>query len=99
MAERDLVPRNGQITKYQILVRKPTDNQRLQPAVMLHPVAEGVADDADVVPLLELQRLSGNGRGEDERRDENCQHGRKRLHVDNLWKGEELRISWQAGNR
>ena len=46
-----------EIANDQVVLRKPSLNQRLQPPVMLHPLGERAADDANVVPFVELQLL------------------------------------------
>ena len=80
--ERQLIPGDCQIAKHQILIRKPARQQRLQPAMMLHPVAERVADDADAVTLFELKGLCRCYGGDDQQRNENNYRGQKRLHRD-----------------
>jgi hypothetical protein len=54
------VAAEAEVAHYELVLREPRLQQRLQPAVVLHPLGEGVADDADVVFLSELER---GGRG------------------------------------
>ena len=48
-ARRDLVAAEAEIADDQVVLRKARVQQRLEPAVVLHPLGERVADDADVI--------------------------------------------------
>src|SRR5207248_1182666 len=53
--QRNLVARIAQIAKYQVVLREPADQPRLQPAEILHPLGQRVADDADMVAFFDFQ--------------------------------------------
>ena len=62
-AQIHLIGRFTEISERELILRKTALNQRFQPPVMLHPLAQRVADEADVVALVELQRRSLRGYG------------------------------------
>ena len=55
--ERQLVAGEAEVAEDQLVVREAAVEERLEPAVVLHAVGQGVADEADVVALVQLQRL------------------------------------------
>src|SRR5260370_18194628 len=56
-ASGQLIGGEAEIAKYQHMLGKTALEERFQPAVMLHAVGEGVADDAYVIAGLDLQAL------------------------------------------
>ena len=50
-----LVRREAEVAEGQVELGKTAVKVGLQPAVVLHAVGEGIAEDADVVPLAEFQ--------------------------------------------
>ena len=55
MTERHLIPGDRQIAEDQILLWIGRVNVGFQPSVMLHAVGQGVADDGDMVAVLEVE--------------------------------------------
>ena len=67
-----LVSTVRQVPKHKIVFGIFGVNQRLQPAKVLHPFGNRSADDADVLPFLEIQfRLCVDRRSERDTEDEN----------------------------
>lgn len=59
----DFVAAVSQVAKHQVVLRIAGVNQRLEPARMLHPLGQRIADNADVIPLVQLKRRGGRGEG------------------------------------
>ena len=49
MAGDHLIAGHGKIAKHQVVLGKLCDDECLEPAVVLHPVGERVANDCDVI--------------------------------------------------
>ena len=64
----DFVAGAAEVANHQIVPREPRVQQRLEPAVELHPLGERVADDADVVLRLQHERRRRDGAGDRHRR-------------------------------
>jgi len=58
-ARRDLIAAETKIADHQLVSREPRLQQRLQPSVVLQPLGQGVADDADVIFRLKHERRDG----------------------------------------
>ena len=57
---RDFIAAEPEVADGELVLRKPRLQHRLQPAVVLQPLRQGIADDADVLFFAELE---GGGRG------------------------------------
>ena len=51
----DLVARETEITDHEVIIRKSAVEIGLQPSIMLHPISQSIADEADMIPLMDLQ--------------------------------------------
>jgi hypothetical protein len=56
---RQRVARKAEVAHDQLVRRKPRVQSRLQPAVVLHPFGQRVADDRDAVAGLQLELEGG----------------------------------------
>src|SRR4051812_6683923 len=68
-SQRDLVARIAQVAKDQVVLREASNQPRLEPAEILHPFGERVADEADVVAFLKL-KIGGDKDVRNEQTDE-----------------------------
>ena len=65
MTRDHFIAGDREIAHRQVQLRMGGDDQRFQPAVMLHAVGQRVADESDVVAFLELDDgFSGLRRGQ-----------------------------------
>ena len=74
----DFIAREAEIAEHQFVAGKTGVGHGFQPTIVLHPIGERVADDADVFALLEFQRgrvSRGRGQGREESKSHTC-HGR-----------------------
>src|SRR5258708_17062972 len=65
----EVVAAEPEIADDQLVLRKSRLQHRLQPAVVLHPLRQGIADDPDVILLAKLKRRGGRARRGDRRDD------------------------------
>ena len=66
-ARRQIVSRKTEVSKNQFMLRKAAVNPRLQPAEILHPLGQRVADEADVVAFFQFQTV-GQSQGRQQRK-------------------------------
>ena len=75
----DLIPRIAEVAEDEFMLGEPHMNECFEPAIVLHPLGQRVADDADVVSLFEFEgkRLGGHQRRneEQERKQARDSHG------------------------
>src|SRR6185436_14036081 len=60
MAEDDFITRDREVTEDKVVFRKFCDDECFQPAIMLHPVGQRVANDANMVALFEFKWRGGD---------------------------------------
>ena len=72
-----------EIAEHQIVLREPRVNQRLQPPKVLHPLRQRIADNANVVPLVEREFLRVRHRSDES--DCGQQGPEMRFHGSVLW--------------
>ena len=76
-ADGEFVAGEAEIAEDEIVLRQARMDECFEPAVVLHAVGRAVADDADMVAGVELERLrgGGGGGGEEGECDRECAHG------------------------
>ena len=55
----DLVAAEAKIANHEVVLREARVQQRLEPAVVLHPLGQRVADEADVIARAQDERIGG----------------------------------------
>ncbi len=97
-SDRQLVGGVAQVANRQLKAGKPALEHRLQPAVVLHPVGQRIADQADVVSLAKLQisRQTGSIGGPQERCAEGDEQGQA---GEDLEGASKWRTTWAARPR
>ena len=56
-AHREFIPRESQVPEHEPMAWKPRVQKRFQPAGMLHPLGERIADRANPVPMSQLEGI------------------------------------------
>src|SRR5438874_13613542 len=60
MPGANLITGGREITENQVMIRKVGVDERFQPAVMLHPIRQRIADQADMVALAQAESFGAS---------------------------------------